>query len=276
MKATAPKPVANKQNLAVRSAETAKVTTYKDSNGNEVSLSSYIINNYLAPGQDFTEDECYSLIGMSKARGLNPVVKDVYFQRYNGVPSIVVSRDYYEKRACMNPNFAGKENGIVVLNRKEEIEYRSGTIMLEGEELLGGWCRVYMRNLLYPVFVSVQFDEAAKKKTDGSLQATWASMPKTMIEKVAVVRALRQAMTEEFGGTYSTDELGIDETELDNSVKEPPKADQKDIRNQPKSAEVNVKEAQYVEVDDSTGEVIDDEPDMEDLEFQAMQDSFFK
>ena len=273
MKAQAPKPVA-KQSLTARSAETAKVTTYKDCNGIEVSLSSYIINKYLAPGQDFTEEECYSLIGMAKARGLNPVVKDVYFQRYNNVPSIVVSRDYYEKRANMNANYAGKENGIVVFNRKEEIEYRSGTIMLKGEELLGGWCRVYMRNLLYPVFVSVQFDEAAKKKADGSLQATWASMPKTMIEKVAVVRALRQAMTEEFGGTYSADELGVDEAELESSVKDIPKQETKDVRSQPKSSEINVKEAEFVEVDDSTGEVIEEEDD-DDAEFREMQDSFF-
>ena len=48
MKAQAPKPV-SKQSLTARSAETAKVTTYKDCNGIEVSLSSYIINNYLAP-----------------------------------------------------------------------------------------------------------------------------------------------------------------------------------------------------------------------------------
>lgn len=283
MKASAPKPTANKQSIAVRSSDAVKVTTYKDCNGNEVSLSSFIINSFLAPGQGFTEEECYSLIGMAKARGLNPVVRDVYFQKYNGVPSIVVSRDYYEKRANLNANYAGKENGIVVLNRKEEIEYRAGTIMLSGEELLGGWCRVYMRNLLYPVFVSVQFDEATKKKSDGTLQATWASMPKTMIEKVAVVRALRQAMTEEFGGTYSADELGVDESELEASVRDVPKTDPKDIRNQTKTAEVNVKEAQFVEVDEATGEVTS-EPDvgdaevqdMEDLEFAAMQDSFFK
>ena len=117
MKAQAPKIASNKQSLAVKESGTDKPVTYKDYNGQEVSLSRFIINRYLAPNEEFTEEECWGLIGLSKARGLNPVAKDVYFQRYNGVPQIIVSRDYYEKRANMNPNYAGKKNGIVVINR---------------------------------------------------------------------------------------------------------------------------------------------------------------
>lgn len=277
----APQPTAQKQSLSVRTAEADKPVIYHDSNGQEVSLSRYIINRYLAPNADFTEEECWGLIGLSKARGLNPVVKDVYFVRYQGAPQIIVSRDYYEKRANQNVNYRGKEHGIVVLNRKEEIEYRAGTIMLKGEELLGGWCRVYMANLEKPVFVSVQFEEAAKMK-DGKPSSTWATMPKTMIEKVAIVRALRSAMTEEFGNTYVAEELGMDETNIASEVGEVPTEEPKEepvAPPQPKPEPPKQKatpapkkpqktpepvEAEYVEVDESTGEVI--EEDYEDLQ----------
>lgn len=278
MKAKAPTPTNQKQSLSVREAENEKPVVYKDNNGQEVSLSKFIINHYLAPGADFTEAECWGLIGLAKARGLNPVAKDVYFQRYQGTPQIIVSRDYYEKRAAKNSNYIGKENGIVVLNRKDEIEYRIGTIMLPNETLLGGWCRVYMKNLSYPVFVSVQFEEAVKLK-DGKPQATWAVMPKTMIEKVAVVRALRQAMTEEFGGTYSAEELGFDETELETNVQEinTPITDSEPQNESPKPQYKSVDEAidaDYTSVDESTGEVLESSEEDED-DFEAMQKSFF-
>ena len=272
MKAQAPKPVSNKQSLAVKESGADKPVTYKDYNGQEVSLSRLIINRYLAPGQDFTDEECWGLIGLSKARGLNPVAKDVYFQKYNGTPQIIVSRDYYEKRANKNPNYVGKENGIAVLNRKDEIEYREGTILIEGEKLLGGWCRVYMKNLAHPVFVSVQFEEACKYK-DGQPQSTWKIMPKTMIEKVAVVRALRQAMTEEFGGTYSAEELGLDENELESQVSEvPPEAKEEPKPVQP---EQKVQDAEFVEFNEASEGVVNPLYDDDDAEFSAMQNSFF-
>ena len=274
MKAQAPKPVTNKQSLTVKESTSEKPVIYKDSNGQEVSLSRFIINRYLAPGANFTEEECWGLIGLAKTRGLNPISKDVFFQRYNGTPQIIVSRDYYEKRANKNPNYAGRDNGIVVLNRKEEIEYREGTIMLSGEELLGGWCKVYMRNLQHPIFVSVQFEEACKYK-DGKPQATWASMPKTMIEKVAIVRALKQAMTEDFGGTYSAEELGMDEKELEESVSTVPVSTPEPIKEE-ETVNTNIQDAEFVDVDTSTGEVIDNaDSNVDDMEFEAMQKSFF-
>lgn len=56
-------------------------------------------------------------------------------------------------------------------------------------------------------------------------------------------------------------------------MKDIPKQETKDVRSQPKSSEINVKEAEFVEVDDSTGEVIEEDDD--DAEFREMQDSFF-
>lgn len=271
MKSSAPKTVSNKQSLAVKESNSGAVTTYTDAYGNEVSLSRFIINRFLAPSQDFTEEECWGLIGLCKARGLNPVAKDCYLQRYNDVPQVIVSRDYYQRRACQNKNFRGKKNGIAVMNLSGAYEEREGTILLPGETLLGGWCQVYMSNLEYPIKETVSFEEAKKTKKDGTLQSTWKSMPATMVEKVAVVKALKAAMTEEFGGTYSSEELGFDETELESEVKavDTETTVQKEA---PKEKPKKAVDAEYVDVDESTGEVVEEE---EEKDFEDMQMEFF-
>ena len=269
MKAQAPKPVSNKQSLAVKDSNDSPVM-YKDNDGNEVKLSQYIVNNYIAPGANFSAAECWALINLSKARGLNPVNKDCYYISYDGKPQVIVSKDYYTKRACKNPNYLGKENGIVVLNRKGEVEMRVGTIKLSEEELLGGWCKVYMANLKYPVTVTASLWEYARTDKEGNLQATWKTKTCVMIEKVAIVRALKEAMTEEFGGTYAAEEFGESEEEMSSKVEEIPAEPQKP---QTSAREAKAQDVEYVDVDDSTGEVIEEDDD--DAEFREMQDSFF-
>lgn len=270
-----PKPAASKQSLAVKDSQENKVT-YLDNDGQEVSLSRYIINTFLSPQAGFTEQECWGLIGLAKAKGLNPVVRDCYFQRYNDIPSVIISKDYYEKRANKNPNYRGKQCGIVVAYKNPEgkwvSEEREGKILLEDEKLIGGWCKVFMKNLDYPVHETVMFDEAAKTKKDGTLQATWKTMPCTMIEKVAISRALKSAMTEEFGGTYSAEELGYSEDELasevqninSDSIPQPTPVETKKSAKAEKAVE-----ADFTEVEEEP------EVDMEDMEFEAMQNSFF-
>ena len=278
MKAQAPKPAVKKQALAVKD-QNDKPVSYTDIDGHQVELSQYLVNNFIAPGNNFSSAECWALINLSKARGLNPIAKDCYYISYDGKPQVIISKDYYTKRANKNPNYIGKQNGIVILNRKGEIEMREGTIKLSDEELLGGWCKVYMKNLTYPVFVTASLDEYAKKK-DGKLAATWATKTNVMIEKVAIVRALKEAMTEEFGGTYAAEELGVTEEEVSQTVKDIPT---EQVKDNPNERETNAMDVDFVEVDDSTGEVAEaeefnmaeDSEDMEDLEFQAMQNSFF-
>ena len=275
MKAQAPKPVSNKQSLAVKESANEKPTVYNDIDGNKVELSRYLINNFIAPGSDFTDKQCWALINLSKARGLNPIARDCFYVEYDGKPQVIVSKDYYLKRACKNSNYIGKENGIVILNRDGEIEMRVGTIKLDDEELLGGWCKVYMKNLSYPVTVTASLKEYAKMNKDGELQATWKTKTCLMIEKIAIVRALKEAMTEEFGGTYAAEEFGEAEESIESKVDDIPVNEVKESK-AAKIVESTIKEAQYVEVDEDTDEVTEDDGfDMEDAEFEAMQNSFF-
>ena len=268
MKSATPKPTAQKQSLAVSQADKVSVS-YKDIDGNPVELTSYIINNFLAPGCDFTAKECWTILGLCKARGLNPTSRDCYIQRYNGIPQIIISRDYYQKRACKNLNYRGKQNGIAVINKAGVYEEREGTILLPGEELVGAWCKVYMKNLDFPIKETVSFSEVAKTNKDGQLQSTWKTMPATMCEKVAVVKALKAAMTEEFGGTYSADELGFDEDKLSSEVKDV--TEEKPEQPKPRARKQNIQEAQFTETEAETEEP---EEEIED-DFDEMQRAFF-
>lgn len=63
--------------------------------------------------------------------------------------------------------------------------------------------------------MEVPFDEYAGRKKDGSLNRQWSAKPATMIRKVALVQALREAFPQTFGGMYDADEVGMDSEVLD-------------------------------------------------------------
>ncbi len=64
-------------------------------------------------------------------------------------------------------------------------------------------------------YQSVGFDEYAGKK-DGSLNSQWAKKPATMIRKVAVVQALREAFPDRFQGLYAQEEFqNVSDVKLD-------------------------------------------------------------
>lgn len=230
---------------------------YKDVDGNAVELSLFVLNNYLAPGENFTASEAWGYFQLCQARHMNPMQKDCFLVKYGGKPAIVVSRDLYNKRANACSNYDGKESGVCVVTEDGVLERRKGTLVLDDETLVGAWCDVYMKNRKYPESVTVNFKEVARYKGDGELMATWAAQPAWMAVKVAEARALKFAIPEEFSGTYSAEEIGVEEpTDMPVIPKEEPK----------KSAPIEAQDVDYEAVDESTGEVLSDED---------VQDSFF-
>ena len=227
---------ASKQSLATR-AET-KPTVYKDINGDEVSLSLFLLNNVLAPGGNFSQYEADAYFGMCQFLRLNPVKRECHLVRYGGKPTIVITRDCYNERAKKCKDYQGKESGVCFIDKDGNYGERNGTILLPGETLLGAFCKVYMRDRVVPEFVSVRFDECKRTKENGDLQATWKGQPAWMCVKVAETRCLKAAIPEFFAGTFGAEEIGMEET----GTIAPP---------------VKVPEAQdveYVAVDESTGD----------------------
>ena len=120
------------------------------------------------------------------------------------------------KRAESAPGYDGIDAGIIVTTG-DAITYRKGTLKFPGEELLGGYAEVYRKDRSHPYRIEVSFEEYAGRKKDGSLNSQWSKKPATMIRKVALVQALREAFPDNFSGLYSEEEV-----ENGDGVFEPP------------------------------------------------------
>ena len=184
--------------------------------GEQIKLTPSIVQNYIVGENNgkITMPEFKMFTSLCKARGLNPFLKEAYCIKFSdkSPAQIVVGKDAVLKRAVKNPNYNGKENGIIVQNKETgEITERKGTFYIKNqEELVGGWAKVYRKDWEYPTYTSVSFDEVAQRKSDGSLNSNWNGKGATMVEKVAVVRALRDTFVEDLGGMYEAEEMGVD------------------------------------------------------------------
>lgn len=191
-----------------------ELTVVYEADGETITLTPSIVQNYIV-GTDakITLPEFKFFTSLCKARGLNPFLKEAYCIKYGKNPAqIVVGKDAVLKRAIKNPNYDGMESGVIVQDKETgEITERKGTFYLRDiENLVGGWAKVFRKDWQHPTYCSVAFDEVAKKKSDGGLNANWSGKGATMVEKVAKVRALRETFVEELGGMYEAEEMGVD------------------------------------------------------------------
>lgn len=178
--------------------------SYTANDGSAVSLTAADVVRYCAPGARVTEQECAMFLGVCKARGLNPFAKDCYLVKYQDNPaSIITSKDYFTRTAAAQPTFDGYEAGIIVLT-KAGLEHRDGSFFLDaaGETLVGGWATVHDKRRAHPCKAAVALSEYSTGRS------MWRSKPATMIRKVALVQALREAYPERFQGLYDRDEMG--------------------------------------------------------------------
>lgn len=177
--------------------------------GNEIKLTPAIVKEYIVgdPDANITMQEFKLFTELCKVRKLNPFLKEAYLIKFGNQPAqIVVGKDAILKRAILHPQYNGKEQGIIVINRDGAIEERKGTFKLPDEELVGGWAEVHRKDIEHPTYISVSLEEVAQKKGNGELNHNWKTKAATMVEKVALVRALRETFVEELGGMVDADE----------------------------------------------------------------------
>jgi len=236
-------PSTTKQSLAPAAPKKESVIEYKDFAGSNVKLSIDIIKRYICPSNNINDQEAMMFLMLCKHQGLNPFVRDAYLVKYGSNATMVVGRDAFTKKAQKNPKYKGMNSGVVVLNLDGKIEDRKGEIVLDGETLLGGWAEVFIDGWVEPFYITVNFNEYVQLK-DGKPNAMWGSKPATMIRKVAVVHALREAFPADLSGCYSPDEMGVDEVDLPKAPVAPP--DAQDVEFEPVAEE-------------GTGEGADDE-----------------
>lgn len=234
------------------------LTTYKV-NGEEVQLSIPMIKKYLVSGNGtVTDQEAMMFLSLCRFQKLNPFVKDAYCIKYgNSDPAtLVIGKDVYTKRAEQNPKFNGMEHGVIVLTADGDIKERSGSFYIKGkEELVGGWAKVYIKGREVPQYDTVTFSEYAGYKKDGSLNSNWSKRPGTMIEKVAIMHALRNAFPNDFQGLYIQEEMGNGDLKVD--VKAMAKETIENEANQQAFDDSDV-----IEVDAESGEIIGEQATM--------------
>lgn len=180
-------------------------------NGQEIKLSPDIIRNYLVSGDGrVTDQEVMMFLSLCKYQKLNPFLREAYLVKYGSQPAtIVTGKETYTKRAAASPLCDGYKAGIYVVTKDGTIQKRAGAMFVKslGETVVGGWAEVYRKDWKVPVCVEVAFDEYVGRKRDGSITKMWREKGATMIRKVALVQALREALPEELGGTYSPEEI---------------------------------------------------------------------
>ncbi|RUM43031.1 MAG: phage recombination protein Bet [Desulfurobacterium sp.] len=205
---------------------------------------------YHVSAKNITEEDVNEFFRYCKAQRLNPY--DIHLQKYgDGKPVLVVSKYAFLKRAEKSGKFAGYRAGVIV-QRKEKLIYREGSVVLSGEKLVGGWAEAYRTDWRVPAKVEVSIEEYLRKDRNGKPFSMWKEKPATMIRKVALVQVLREAFPNEVGGLEVVSDsvngdLGgrIEEAESDESEytwDEEESQEQEEKEGQKKDAESEQKE----------------------------------
>jgi len=183
-------------------------------NGQEVALTPNVVKSYLTRGNDeVSKEEIVMFISLCKFQKLNPFLNEAYLVKFKGSPAqMITSKEAYMKRAFDCPNYDGLKAGIIVLRNNEVIDLE-GSFMLQTDALLGGWATIFVKDKSNPSTSRLSLTEFSKG------QSTWKTMPATMIRKVAIVNALREAFPKELGSLYIEEEPTFDKGNVVNEVK---------------------------------------------------------
>ncbi len=211
---------ASAQALANRSIQNAARTTALQgaspsvpveitaADGQHFTVSFEDVRNFICPKA--TNSECKIFLETCKQYRLNPFTKEAYLIHYDNknedtASTIVLGKNCYMQMSERHPQYDGFEAGIVVLDTAVgALVHREGSLVYEGEELLGGWAKVYRKDRSRPSYEEVKL---AEYDTGKSL---WGSKKATMIRKVALVHALREAFPSTFGSLYDESEVRVD------------------------------------------------------------------
>ena len=201
------------KNSLAKTQNTEGKITYK-ANGEEVQLSRSLIKNYLVNGNgQVTDQEVTMFLSLCKFQHLNPFLREAYLIKYGSSPAtVVVGKDVLLKRAMRSDKYKGLQAGVIVVDANGDVIEREGTFVLPDDNLVGGWAKVYLVGYDVPIYASVSMKEYSTGKSN------WLTKPATMIRKVALAQALREAFPEEMSALYDASEM--DKTVLETTGEE--------------------------------------------------------
>ncbi|MCM3638246.1 recombinase RecT [Sporosarcina luteola] len=174
-----------------------------------------------------TQEEANHFIEVCETFGLNPLLGDIVFQRYetkNGpVTSFITTRDGLLRVATTQDGYVGPPVANVVREGdKFEFIPSEGSVRHEfGQkrgQILGAYAVMHHKRFR-PVAVFVDFQEYFQANS-GELnnrygnKNVWDKMPSAMIQKIAEVFVLRRQFP--LGGLYTREEMSLEEDDNDN------------------------------------------------------------
>lgn len=188
---------------------------------------SLIWNRFVQPTKG-TQEEANHFIEVCEIFGLNPLLGDIVFQRYeskNGpVTSFITTRDGLLRVATTQDGYVGPPVANVVREGdKFEFIPSEGSVRHEfGQkrgQILGAYAVMHHKRFR-PVAVFVDFQEYFQANS-GELnnrygnKNVWDKMPSAMIQKIAEVFVLRRQFP--LGGLYTREEMSFEENDDGNN-----------------------------------------------------------
>lgn len=181
-----------------------EIVRYKDRDGAEITLTPQDVAAYCYSGNaQLTQRDVVNFMATCQALGANPFLKDVYLVKYGNSEDaqIMAGKNYYTRVAAAIDTYDGATAGIITVDAQGAVAYRAGSFAAPGETCVGGWAEVHDKRWSVPVRAEVAMGEY------NSGRSLWKSKPMTMIRKVALVQALREAYPDRFAGTYDAAEM---------------------------------------------------------------------
>lgn len=188
----------------------SEIVRYKADNGQDIEVTEQDVRDLMAANgnamENVTSQEVKMFLRLCQSQRLNPFTRDAYIVKYGNQPaSVIAGKDAFVKRATRNKRYRGHEAGITIIGTDGKMHRREGSMLLKGETLVGGWAKVHLDGYECPIFEEVALSEYAAPDKYG--KNGWSRMPATMIRKVALCHALREAFPEDLGGLYGAEEM---------------------------------------------------------------------
>lgn len=195
---------------AMQAASPSVPVEITGADGQHFTVSFGEVRSFICP--QATDAECKIFLETCKQYHLNPFTKEAYLIHYDNknesaASTIVLGKNCYLQMAERHPAYDGFEAGVIVLTAEGQLLNREGSIVYDGDDgetLLGGWAKVYRKDRTRASYEEVKLSEYDTGKS------LWSGKKATMIRKVALVHALREAFPSTFGALYDESEVRVD------------------------------------------------------------------
>lgn len=197
--------------------------TYETKTGQTLTLTKKHVIDYIAKGVEITDSEYTMFFQLCKEYKVNPFIGEAYLIKYGQSPAqIILDYKVLQQIADLNNQYDGMESGVIVVTKDDVMVERRGQIVLPGETLTAGWCKVYRKDRTHHTEKACMLTEFQQFKGDKvTLNKNWGGKPAFMIEKVAKAQALREAFPNNFqNNVYSIEEATIIEGENNRVVEQ--------------------------------------------------------